>query len=153
MLFNSYEFILGFLPLVVGLFYVFGRFSRTAALRWVIFASLVFYAWWRPLNVAIILPSIIINYVLARRLVKLVQDDTKARAARITLIAGILFNVAFLGYFKYTNFLVGATNDAFGTSFVFNQVILPLGISFITFQKIAFLIDVHGKRVTSFTFV
>jgi alginate O-acetyltransferase complex protein AlgI len=152
MLFNSYEFILGFLPLVVGLFYVFGRVSRTAALRWVIFASLVFYAWWRPLNVAIILPSIIINYVLARQLVKLVQDETKARAARVTLIAGILFNVAFLGYFKYTNFLVGATNDVFGTSFIFNQVILPLGISFITFQKIAFLIDVHGKRVTSFRF-
>ncbi len=152
MLFNSYEFIFGFLPLVIGLFYVFGRFSRTAALRWVIFASLVFYAWWRPLNVAIILPSILINFIIAKRLVALTADDTRARAAKITLIVGILFNVAFLGYFKYTNFLVGTSNDAFGTNFVFNQVILPLGISFITFQKIAFLIDVHGRRVQQFTF-
>ena len=84
MLFNSYEFIFGFLPLVIGLFYVFGRFSRTAALRWVIFASLVFYAWWRPLNVAIILPSILINFIIAKRLVALTADDTRARAAKIT---------------------------------------------------------------------
>src|SRR5262245_28885494 len=152
MLFNSYQFILGFLPLTVALFYVFGRYSRPAALRWVIFASLVFYAWWRPLNVAIILPSILINFALARRLQRLAADETKERAARLTLTLGVLFNIAFLGYFKYTNFLADTANDVFGTHFVLTQIILPLGISFITFQKIAFLIDVHGRRVESFTF-
>src|SRR6516225_7608213 len=140
MLFNSYEFILGFLPVVVALFYVLGRHSRTAALCWIVFASLVFYAWWRPLNVAIILPSILINYGIAQRLRRLSADDSKPRAARLTLAVGILFNVGFLGYFKYTNFLADAANDAFGTHFVLNHIILPLGISFITFQKIAFLI-------------
>jgi alginate O-acetyltransferase complex protein AlgI len=152
MLFNSYQFILGFLPLTVAVFYIFGRFSRTAALRWVIFASLVFYAWWRPLNVAIILPSIIINYVIARRLLRLCANEEHRRAAKLTLVAGIVFNIVFLGYFKYTNFLAEAANDAFGTGFVLTHIILPLGISFITFQKIAFLIDVHGRRVQSFTF-
>ena len=152
MLFNSYQFILGFLPLTVVAFYFFGRFSRAAALRWLILASLVFYAWWRPINVAIILPSIIINYVLARRLLRLGQDEANARAAKITLIAGVIFNICFLGYFKYTNFFVGASNDAFGTEFTLTHIILPLGISFITFQKIAFLIDVHGGRVKQFTF-
>jgi D-alanyl-lipoteichoic acid acyltransferase DltB (MBOAT superfamily) len=151
-LFNSYQFILGFLPVTVALFYVFGRHSRTAALGWVICASLVFYAWWRPLNVAIILPSILINFAIARRLQRLAVDDTKERAARITLTIGVLFNIAFLGYFKYTNFLADAANDTFGTHFVLTQIILPLGISFITFQKIAFLIDVHGRRVEQFTF-
>ena len=152
MLFNSYLFILGFLPVTAVLFYLFGRRSPTQALRWLIFASLVFYAWWRPLNVAIILPSIVINFVLARRLQRLSADDEHARAAKITLIGGILFNVAFLGYFKYTTFLTQAVNDTFGTSFVLTHIILPLGISFITFQKIAFLIDVHARRIESFTF-
>jgi D-alanyl-lipoteichoic acid acyltransferase DltB (MBOAT superfamily) len=67
------------------------------------------------------------------------------------LLLGIAFNIAFLGYFKYTNFIVGAVNDAFGTNTLIAQITLPLGISFITFQKIAFLIDVHSGRVESFT--
>jgi D-alanyl-lipoteichoic acid acyltransferase DltB (MBOAT superfamily) len=66
-------------------------------------------------------------------------------------VAGIVFNVAFLGYFKYVNFLANVANDVAGTDFVLEQVVLPLGISFITFQKIAFLIDVHARRVESFT--
>ncbi len=152
MLFNSYEFILVFLPVTLALFYFLGAHSRVAALRWLIFVSLAFYAWWRPLNVAIILPSILINFALAQRLQRLASDESKQRAAKITLIAGIVFNVAFLGYFKYWTFLTEVANDSFGTQFVLQHVILPLGISFITFQKIAFLIDVHSGRVKEFTF-
>ena len=68
------------------------------------------------------------------------------------LLAGILFNVAFLGFFKYADFVYGAINDAFGANFILLHIILPLGISFITFQKIAFLIDVQAGRVKAFTF-
>ena len=64
---------------------------------------------------------------------------------------GIAFNIAFLGYFKYVDFGRSTINDIFGTNLVLTHVILPLGISFITFQKIAFLIDVHANRVKSFT--
>src|SRR5262249_14644600 len=67
------------------------------------------------------------------------------------LVGGILFNIAFLGYFKYSYFLGSAVNDVFGANLTLTQVILPLGISFITFQKIAFLVDVHAGRVSSFT--
>jgi alginate O-acetyltransferase complex protein AlgI len=67
------------------------------------------------------------------------------------LLAGIAFNVAFLGYFKYTNFFLGTVNDVFGANLVLTHIILPLGISFITFQKIAFLIDVQAGRVASFS--
>ena len=66
MLFNSYEFIFAFLPVVVAVFFALGRASRPWALRWLIGASLFFYAWWRPLNVLIIAPSVLINFVLAR---------------------------------------------------------------------------------------
>ena len=65
MLFNSYEFIFVFLPVTLGVFFALGAISRTWALRWIIVASLFFYFWWRPLNVLIIAPSILVNFFLA----------------------------------------------------------------------------------------
>ena len=151
MLFNSYEFIFAFLPVTLAGFFSLGVFSRTAALRWIIFASLFFYVLWRPVNALIIAPSILINFGLARWLQRLGLDNKRTRMARLVLLLGIAFNVAFLGYFKYIDFGRGAINDIFGTNLVLTHVVLPLGISFITFQKIAFLIDVHAGRVKSFT--
>ena len=151
MLFNSYPFIFGFLPLTLGGFFLLGRGSRSWAIRWLILASLFFYAWWRPLNLLIIAPSMIVNFLLARTLQRLRREQNMS-FARWVLAAGIAFNVLFLGYFKYANFFVSATNDALGTSFVLARIILPLGISFITFQKIAFLVDVHAGRIEEFTF-
>jgi len=150
MLFNSYEFIFVFLPVVVVVFFALGTASRAWALRWVIAASLFFYGWWRPLNVLIIAPSVLINFVLARLLQRLCKQWSRGTATTVLLL-GIAFNVAFLGYFKYSNFFVDAINDAFGTQMFLARIILPLGISFITFQKIAFLIDVQAGRVESFT--
>lgn len=150
MLFNSYEFIFVFLPFVVAVFFALGRTSRVWALRWVIAASLFFYGYWRPLNVLIIAPSVLINFILARLLLRLGKQESRS-AAQAVLVLGIAFNVAFLGYFKYSNFFVSAMNDAFGTHMFLARIILPLGISFITFQKIAFLIDVHAGRIESFT--
>ena len=151
MLFNSNEFLLLFLPVTVGGFFVLGTFSRMWALRWLVFASLFFYAWWRPLNVLLIAPSILINFVLARALQRLGESESRRIAARTVLLSGVAFNVAFLGFFKYSDFIAGSINDVFATNLVLLHVILPLGISFITFQKIAFLIDVHAGRVKSFT--
>jgi len=152
MLFNSFEFIFAFLPLTLLGFYVLGRPGRLWALSWLCVASFVFYAWWRPVNVLIIAPSIIINFVIACWLQRLRLDERRPLTARLVLLLGIVFNVAFLGYFKYADFLRGVSNDLFATDFVLTHVILPLGISFITFQKIAFLIDVHSGRVKSFGF-
>lgn len=151
MLFNSFEFMFAFFPLTLLLFYALGRWSRIGALAWLTLASLAFYAWWRPVNVLIIAPAVLVNYLLAHRLQRLASDPAKVWPGRATLLFGILFNVLFLGYFKYVNFFYTALNDAAGTNFVLTQIILPLGISFITFQKIAFLIDVHGGRVDRFT--
>src|SRR5882672_337078 len=103
MLFNSYEFIVGFLPLVAIAFFVLGSKSQTWAVRWLILASIFFYAWWRPFNLLIITPSILINYWAAKALMRLNQAG-KAKLSKAVLIAGILFNVGMLGYFKYANF-------------------------------------------------
>lgn len=152
MLFNSYEFIFGFFPLVLAGFFLLGMASRGMALGWLTAASLFFYAWWRPLNVLIIAPAILVNYVLARALLQLAGRQGRQRLADGVLGLGIVFNIAFLGYFKYRNFFCAALNDIAGTQFALTQIILPLGISFITFQKIAFLADVHGRRVEHFSF-
>ena len=150
MLFNSYTFIFAFLPITALVFFLLGRLSRVMALRWLILASLVFYAWWRPLNVLLIAPSILINFAIARAMERRL-DQERTTAARVLLMVGIAFNVAFLGYFKYANFFVGTVNDVFGTQYVLAHIVLPLGISFITFQKIAFLVDVHSRRFERFT--
>ena len=152
MLFNSTEFLFIFLPATLAGFYFLGARSRTRAVRWLILASLVFYASWRPLNVLIIAPSIIINFALARVLLRLNENEGSRRASTAVLVLGIAFNVAFLGYFKYIDFISGTINDVFGANLVLRHIILPLGISFITFQKIAFLVDVQAGRVKSFTF-
>ena len=146
MLFNSYEFIFAFLPATLLIYFLLGRVSRDWGLGWLIVASLLFYAWWRPVNVFIIAPSILVNFLLARALVWVAADQRRARASTLVLASGIAFNVAFLGYFKYMNFFASAVNDVAGTNFVLEQIILPLGISFITFQKIAFLIDVTRRE-------
>ncbi|MDR3530380.1 MAG: MBOAT family O-acyltransferase [Rhodopila sp.] len=149
MLFNSYTFIFGFLPVALAGFYALGARRREWALLWLTAVSLVFYAWWRPVNVLLIAPSILVNYGLARALEQ--TSEARPALARAILVAGIIFNLCFLGYFKYLNFIEGALNDTFGAGFVLTQLILPLGISFITFQKIAFLVDVHGGRVSRFS--
>jgi alginate O-acetyltransferase complex protein AlgI len=152
MLFNSHEFIFAFLPVTVVVFFAIGSSSRVWALRWLILVSFFFYAWWRPLNVLLIAPSILINYALARTLERLGVDEKQRHLSRAVLLLGIAFNIAFLGFFKYTDFFRGTINDVFSANLVLTHLILPLGISFITFQKIAFLIDVHAGRVKSFTF-
>ena len=151
MLFNSYEFILAFLPVTVLGFWLFSMKSGAWSFAWLIGASIFFYAWWRPFNLLIIGPSLIVNYFLARSLLSLSNREGRETLRSFVLVLGILFNVCFLGFFKYVNFGLTVANDIAGTHFVFQQIILPLGISFITFQKIAFLVDVAGGRVRSFT--
>jgi len=152
MLFNSSEFLFIFLPLALAGFYWLGTRSRMAALRWLILVSLAFYAWWRPVNVIIIAPSILVNFGLAWTLLRLNEWEGRRSTSNLVLSLGILFNVLFLGIFKYTDFLFTTINDVFDANLVLRHLILPLGISFITFQKIAFLVDVQAGRVRSFTF-
>lgn len=146
MLFSSYEFIFLFLPVVVVGYFVLGRVGgRTPALVWLILASIVFYAVSSIESLAIILPSIILDYVIGKGIERV--DDSK-RAIRAALLSvGIAANIGFLGYFKYRNFFLDTSNLLFGTDFAFGPLILPLGISFITFQKIAYLMDVYSGQV------
>lgn len=146
MLFNSYEFIFLFMPATLLVYLLLKGRDPAVALIWLIVASLFFYTWWRPFNLVILCTSIAVNYVLALRIIA----DTPQKS--LWLAAGVVFNLCLLGYFKYLVFFQTVSNDIFGTEFVLQYIILPLGVSFITFQKIAFLLDVASGKVDRVNF-
>ena len=149
MLFNSIGFLFGFLPVVVGLYYVLA-FSPLHALRrpLLILATLVFYAIGGAQFLPLLLASTVFNY-LAGFAVERLASVRGGKAKPLALVAAILANIALLGYFKYFNFLALSANEAFGTSFAIERIALPLGISFFTFQQIGYLVDVSRGRIAA----
>jgi alginate O-acetyltransferase complex protein AlgI len=150
--FNSYVFIFVFLPPTVAGFWFFRhRVGHTAAVMWLILASVVFYVYASVLSLVTLAPSIMLDYLLAKAMLRL--EPTRARARNGLLTAGVVANVLFLGYFKYKNFFLDTSNEIFATHFALTATILPLGISFITFQKIAFLADIHSGQIEAVRFL
>jgi D-alanyl-lipoteichoic acid acyltransferase DltB (MBOAT superfamily) len=151
MLFNSYGFILLFLPIVViGHIFIVRYGSATAAIVWLVGASLFFYGWWAPPYLALLLGSVLVNYLISRKLVDSHKEKAESVIATRWLIFGICVNLGLLGYFKYANFFVDNLNLAAGTEWKVEPILLPLAISFFTFQQIAYLVDakkgVAGKH-------
>ena len=153
MLFNSYPFILFFLPVTLAVFFILGhRDHRRLSLGWLVLASLFFYGWWNPKYVALILGAIVFNFAVGSALSR--HHATGARrAGRALLALGIAANLALLGYFKYANFFAANLNGLLGTRLPLETVVLPLGISFFTFQKIAYLVDAHRGEAKEYDFV
>ncbi|WP_120995497.1 MBOAT family O-acyltransferase [Stutzerimonas urumqiensis] len=146
MLFNSAIFIAGFLPVVLLGFFLFSRrgHARLAAI-WLTLASLVFYGWWNPAYVPLLVGSMLFNYLAGGYLAR--------QPSRRFLLLAIGANVALLGYYKYTGFLFATLDDAFGVGLQVDDIILPLAISFFTFQQIAYLVDAHDGAVKEHDFV
>src|SRR4051794_23552837 len=139
MLFSSFVFIFAFLPFALVTFYGLRRLGRTASMWVLALASLGFYAWWNPSQTWVLLVSIIANFVAGYYIQ--VFRETKPAIARAILWGGLTLDLGALVYFKYTMFLVHNLNRYGGADFVVPHIILPLGISFFTFQKIAYLVD------------
>ncbi|TFB19279.1 MBOAT family protein [Filobacillus milosensis] len=137
MLFNSFEFIFVFLPVMFIGYYILNRFNFSIAKVWLLCGSLFFYSWWNPIYLPLLLASIFVNFFIGIWLTK-IQVGIQKKAF---LTLGILFNVSLLGFFKYYDFLVENLNYAFGANFNVLHLILPLAISFFTFQQIAYLVD------------
>lgn len=141
MLFNSFEFLFAFLPLtLLGFFWV-GRLGHEPAIAWLVLASLFFYGWWNPSYVPLIIASMLVNYGIGRRLGR--EHQPRSTSARVLLVLGIAFNLGLLGWYKYANFGVETLNAVLGTDIHLHQVLLPLAISFFTFQQIAYLVDAY----------
>lgn len=145
MLFNSLIFILGFLPVVLAGFYTLLRRAGTrAAFFWLVAASLFFYGWWNPVYLLLLVALMLLNFFCARAIVLSGPGTGKSRAF---LAAGVGCNLLILGYFKYADFMIATVNDVTGAQFALLHVVLPLAISFFTFQKIAFLADCYRGLV------
>ena len=149
-LFNSYPFIFLFLPVVlIGFFFIGNRGHHRIAISWLIAASLFFYGWWNPAYLGLILGSILFNYSVG---IAITSKEMKEYSKKL-LIFGLTGDLFLLGYYKYTNFLLATSNSIFDTTFNFEKIILPLGISFFTFQKIDYLVDAYRGKTKEYGFL
>ena len=144
MLFNSPEFVFVFLPLVLAVYWLVLKGHRTIFCVLVLAAaSLFFYGHWNPKYLVLFLGSVGGNYLISRQ----IFAAHGARAKRWLLLAGIAFNLGLLGYFKYAGFVVENAASAFAQPWSIEPILLPLAISFFTFQQIAYLVDCHKGEV------
>ena len=141
MLFNSPEFILGFLPASLAGFFLLGRVAgRDWAMRWLLATGLFFYGWWNARFVLLLAGSIVANYWCGQRILRLARAGDR-RAARRWLIFGICLNLGLLGWFKYASFAFHTVAAVTGLQAPELDLFLPLAISFFTFQQIMFLVE------------
>jgi len=150
MLFNSYTFIFLFLPTVLFGFHLIGKQGHhRVAIAWLVGASLFFYGWWNPAYLGLMLVSIFFNYGIGVSLGGAPKQPNK----KPILIFGVIVNLGLLAYFKYANFFVDNLNNIAGTDIVLEQIILPLAISFFTFQQIAYLVDAWRGETKEYNFL
>ena len=151
MLFNSFEFLFLFFPVLLIIFFRLGRYSNRLAATWLTAGSLFFYGWWNPAYLGLLLASIVFNYLVGYSLAR--GNDIGSPRRKNLLILGVAGDLVLLGYFKYANFFIDTVNASLGTTYGFTEIILPLGISFFTFTQIAFLVDAARGEAKEFDFI
>jgi D-alanyl-lipoteichoic acid acyltransferase DltB (MBOAT superfamily) len=152
MLFNSFSFLLFFLPLTLLLFFRLGRLHPAWAAGWLAAASLFFYGWWNPAYVGLLLASIVFNFSIGSWIAK-AGGQLQRHRRTLLLAVGIGADLLLLGYYKYANFFVSNLARVVASDFSLSQIVLPLGISFFTFTQIAFLVDAARGKVKEYSFV
>ncbi len=151
MLFNSYIFIVVFLPLTLAGFFLAGRFSHSAATTWLLVMSIVFYGWTGFALVPLLIGSALFNFSVGAFI-----QTKKAKAqpvAKVAMIFGVGANLVLLGYFKYADFLIDSVNAIFHGNVRALHIVLPLGISFFTFTQIAYLVDCYKKDIREYNLI
>lgn len=138
MLFSSMTFIYLFLPIVCTIYLLAKKELHNSIL---LIASIIFYAWGEPTYLAIMIMTILVNYLGALAVEKYVNYK------KIAVAATVIIDLSFLIYFKYFNFIINNFNLAFESDVKFIDVIMPIGISFYTFQAMSYLIDVYRGEV------
>ncbi len=148
MLFNSYEFIFLYLPVIFLLFFAIAQYcGRRAAIFLLVLASFFFYGWWDWRYVPLLFASICFNYWIGERIRLGVHRKG-------WLTAGIIGNLSLLGYFKYTGFFLSTVNALAGSAvFDVPHIALPLGISFFTFTQTAYLVEEYRGEAEAHSFL
>lgn len=146
MLFNSYIFIFAFFPIVFCIYFLLNHLGKfTIAKGGVIVGSLVFYGYYNWSYLLIIIMSTVFNYFFGNLIIR--------RRTKGLMILGIIINIGVLFYFKYFNFFIDNINIVFNIGFTARKVILPLGISFYTFQQVSYIVDCYKDEVEKYTFI
>ncbi len=150
MLFNSYVFILLFLPLALSGWFLLNKWKKYALANvFLVGMSLWFYGYFNPAYLWIICGSVVGNYAISK---VLNRSDVGKRICKIILAAGIFANIGCIFYFKYFDFFLSNVNAVFGQSFELKNIVLPLGISFFTFQQVSYLVDSYKKQTGEYGF-
>ncbi|ATG01220.1 D-alanyl-lipoteichoic acid biosynthesis protein DltB [Lelliottia amnigena] len=154
MLFSSSIFIFIFLPIsFIGYFFLNNRRLISAGKCWLVACSLFFYGYWDVSYLPLLLGSIFFNFMIGSA-VSPFTKGVRLGISRGTLLGiAISINLAFLGYYKYTNFFIENINSLTDIELTFRNIILPLGISFYTFTQIAFLVDSYRGKVQEYDFI
>lgn len=148
---NSYTFVFLFLPVTVSMFWLISyRSGQSGSIVWLILCSIAFYVYGSFTSLALILPSLALDYSIAKAILRLGPSDALLR--RTMFIIGVVTNVALLGYMKYRDFFIESVNSVFATNFELSPLLVPLGLSFLVFQKISFLSDVWSGQTRSVNF-
>lgn len=141
MVFSSLTFLYLFLPFVLVFYYIMPRQLRNL---FILITGLFFYAWGEPIYVFIMIASTLIDYFAGLVIYKFGGNKTTRRLA---LIVSVVMNLSLLGFFKYSNFIVENINSIFHTSFGAPTALLPIGISFFTFQSMSYTIDLYRGNI------
>jgi alginate O-acetyltransferase complex protein AlgI len=156
MLFNSIDFIFIYLPIALGGFWLVSIFqNRFLVIGWLVFISLIFYSIWSYKFLLLLLFSVAINWAVGIALSyhrRNIPDGAKMNAAvKFLLILGIIFDLSFLGYFKYVNFFIDTVNTFGFRLELLDDLVLPLGISFYTFEQMSYLVGIATGKVKSYS--
>lgn len=143
MQFNSYLFILLFLPMCVVGYFLFNKISYALGMIYLLGMSLWFYGYFNKSYLILILCSIIVNFTLSKIIENSISYPKKA-----ALIMGVLFNLGMIFYFKYYDFFLYNINRLFQTDYNLKNILLPLGISFFTFQQLSYIIDSYSGKTS-----
>ncbi len=148
MVFNSYIFILAFLPITLFVYFGLCKLgNRIFCKTWLLVMSLVFYGYFNFKYLAIIIASVMINYFFSY----LIKNGRSKGYAKPILILAIILNLGSIFYFKYYDFFIENINVVLKTSFTLKHLLLPLGISFFTFQQLSYLIDTYKGEIVECT--
>ena len=142
MVFSSLTFLYIFLPVTLVIYYIVPKQLRNL---FILISGLFFYAWGEPIYVFVLIASTMIDYFAGLVIYK--AGDRQA-LRKVALIISMVMNLSLLGFFKYSNFIIENINNIFGTHYGSPTSLLPIGISFFTFQSMSYTIDLYRKNIS-----
>lgn len=145
MFFNSYSFVFLFLPItIIGYYLLNAKGKYKLSESFLLIMSLVFYGMFDIMCLLVVAVSVSVNYAISQMMIR--------KTNKLILFAGVSLDILLLCYFKYTNFMLNNFNRVFSTDFSLLDIIIPVGISFMTFQQISYLVDVYRNKEIKYCF-